>query len=272
MPSPRRRRWAGAPPRPVVLLTASAVLLSAFVLVEARSDAPLLPLHLFRSGTIAGANVVGFLLGASFFSFIFVGTLYMQQVLGYSALKTGVAWLAASLTSVALAGLSQMLVTKTSARMVMAAGMALIGMGVVWASQVPVQGHFWAHLAGPFFVAGAGTAFAFIPVSIAALAGVGESDAGVASGLLNTSQQLGGAIGVAVASTVAASRTNTLAHLGYGPAAALTGGFSWALWVCGFVGLAAVPSRVRSGQAPARPAEHLTGADRASRGRSRCPA
>ena len=201
----------------------------------------MLPLHLFRSGTIAGANVVGFLLGASFFSFIFVGTLYMQQVLGYSALKTGVAWLAASLTSVALAGLSQMLVTKTSAKMVMAAGMALIGIGVVWASQVPVHGHFWAHLAGPFFVAGAGTAFAFIPVSIAALAGVGEGDAGVASGLLNTSQQLGGAIGVAVASTVAASRAHTLAHLGYGPAAALTGGFSAALWVCGLVGLAAVP-------------------------------
>ena len=90
-------------------------------------------------------------------------------------------------------------------------------------------------------MAGAGTAFAFIPVSIAALAGVGEGDAGVASGLLNTSQQLGGAIGVAVASTVAASRTHTLAHLGYGPAAALTGGFSWALWVCGIVGVAAVP-------------------------------
>ncbi len=231
--------WGAA--QTVGLLTASAVLLSTFVLVEARSEAPLLPLHLFRSGTIAGANVVGFLLGASFFSFIFVGTLYMQQVLGYSALKTGVAWLAASLTSVALAGLSQMLVTKTSAKIVMAAGMGLIGSGVIWASQVPVHGHFWAHLAGPLFVAGAGTAFAFIAVSIAGLAGVGEGDAGVASGLLNTSQQLGGAIGVAVASTVAASRAHSLAHLGYGPAAALTGGFSAALWVCGLVGLAAVP-------------------------------
>ena len=155
-------------------------------------------LHLFRSSTVAGANVVGFLLAASFFTFIFVGTLYMQQVLGYSALKTGLAWLTASLTSVAFAGLSQMLVTKTSAKAVMALGMGLIGGGVVWATQVPVHGHFWAHLAGPFFVTGAGTAFAFIPVSIAALAGVGERDAGVASGLLNTSQQLGGAIGVAV--------------------------------------------------------------------------
>jgi EmrB/QacA subfamily drug resistance transporter len=227
--------------RTVVSLVASAALLAAFLGIEARSEAPLLPMHLFRSSTVAGANVVGFLLTASFFTFIFVGTLYMQQVLGYSALKTGLAWLTASLTSVACAGLSQMLVTKTSAKAVMALGMGLIGGGVVWAAQVPVHGHFWAHLAGPFFVTGAGTAFAFIPVSIAALAGVGERDAGVASGLLNTSQQLGGAIGVAVASTVAASRAHALAHLGYGTAAALTGGFSRALWVCGLVGLSAVP-------------------------------
>jgi len=232
-------RWGAS--RTVASLVASAALLTAFLFVEARSEAPLLPMHLFRSSTVAGANIVGFLLTASFYTFIFVGTLYMQQVLGYSALKTGVAWLVASLTSVSCAGLSQMLVTKTSAKAVMALGMGLIGGGVVWATQVPAHGHFWAHLAGPFFVTGAGTAFAFIPVSIAALAGVGERDAGVASGLLNTSQQLGGAIGVAVASTVGASRAHILAHLGYGTTAALTGGFSRALWVCGLVGLAAVP-------------------------------
>ena len=227
--------------RTVALLAASAALLTAFLVIEARSEAPLLPIHLFRSSTVAGANIVGFLLTASFYTFIFVGTLYMQQVLGYSALKTGFAWLTASLTSVTFAGLSQMLVTKTSAKAVMAVGMALIGGGIIWATQIPVHDQFWAHLAGPFFVAGAGTAFAFIPVSIAALAGVGERDAGVASGLLNSSQQIGGAIGVAVASTVAASRADTLAHLGYGTAAALTGGFSQALWVCGLVGVAAVP-------------------------------
>jgi EmrB/QacA subfamily drug resistance transporter len=230
-----------APTRTVALLIASVGLLAGFLVIEARSEAPLLPMHLFRSSTVAGANAVGFLLTASFYTFIFVGTLYMQQVLGYSALKTGLAWLTASLTSVACAGASQMLVTKTSAKAVLAIGMGFIGGGVVWAAQVPVHGSFWAHLAGPFFVAGAGTAFAFIPVSIAALAGVGERDAGVASGLLNTSQQLGGAIGVAVASTVAASRTHALAQLGYASAAALTGGFSRALWVCGLIGLAGVP-------------------------------
>ncbi len=227
--------------RTLALLAASVVLLVAFLILETRVEAPLLPLRLFRIKTIAGSNAVGFLLGASFFTFIFVGTLYMQQVLGYSALKTGFAWLAASVTSVALAGLSQMLVTRTSAKLVMALGMTMIGVGVLWATQVPTNGHFWQNLAGPFLIAGAGTAFAFIPVSIGALAGVAERDAGVASGLINTSQQLGGAIGVAVASTVAATHFHALVAHGHSTAAALTGGFQWALWVCGLTGLVAVP-------------------------------
>jgi hypothetical protein len=134
-----------------------------------------------------------------------------------------------------------MLVTKTSAKMVMVFGMVLIGGGILWATQIPTDGNFWHDLAGPFFVSGMGTAFAFIPVSIGGLAGVTERDAGVASGLLNTSQQLGGAIGVAVASSIAASRFHTLIHLGYGNAAALTGGFQLALWVCGLTGLVAIP-------------------------------
>jgi EmrB/QacA subfamily drug resistance transporter len=227
--------------RTLALLAASAALLAGFLVLETRAEAPLLPLRLFRLKTLAGSNAVGFLLGASFFAFIFIGTLYMQQVLGYSALKTGLAWLAASVTSVALAGLSQMLVTRASAKLVMAAGMVLIGAGIVWAAQVPVHGHFWPDLAGPLFVTGAGTAFSFIPVSIGALAGVAERDAGVASGLMNTSQQIGGAIGVAVASTVAATHSRLLLSQGHPAAAALTGGFQWALWVCGLAGLAAVP-------------------------------
>jgi MFS family permease len=184
---------------------------------------------------------VGFLLTASFYTFIFVGTLYMQQVLGFSALKTGVAWLTASVTSVAFAGLSQLLVTKTSAKLVMAFGMALIGAGILWTTQIPAHGDFWHNLAGPFFIAGMGTAFAFIPVSIGGLTGIAEREAGVASGLLNTSQQLGGAVGVAVASSIAASHSETLVHHGYTTPAALTGGFTWALWVCGLTGLVAVP-------------------------------
>jgi Major Facilitator Superfamily len=222
-------------------LTGAAALVLAFLAIETRVEAPLLPLRIFRLRTLAGANAVGLLLGASFFAFIFIGTLYMQQVLHYSAIKTGLAWLAASITSVALAGLSQALVTRVSAKLVLAAGMAMIGGGILWATVVPVHGHFWNDLAGPFFVAGAGTAFAFIPVSIAGLAGVAEHEAGLASGLLNTSQQVGGAIGVAVASTVAASHFEALSLAGSTTPAALTGGFQWALWVCGAVGLAAIP-------------------------------
>jgi EmrB/QacA subfamily drug resistance transporter len=227
--------------RTVSMLVAAAALMVAFFVIESRAQAPLLPMRLLRVSTVAGSNAVGFLLGASFFAFIFVGTLYMQQVLGYSALKTGCAWLAASVTSVGFAGLSQMLVTKTSAKKVMAVGMALIGGGILWATQISSNGSFWHDLAGPFFITGMGTAFAFIPVSIGALAGVKDRDAGVASGLLNTSQQLGGAIGVAVVSSVAASRFQTLIHHGFSSTVALTGGFELALWVCGITGLIAVP-------------------------------
>jgi EmrB/QacA subfamily drug resistance transporter len=227
--------------RTVALLAVSAGLLLAFLVAENRVEAPLVPLRIFRRKTLAGANAVGLLLGGSFYAFIFIGTLYMQQVLGYSALQTGLAWLAASVTSVAFAGLSQALVTRGSGKAVMAAGMALIGGGVIWATQVPVHGHFWNDLFGPMFMAGVGTAFAFIPVSIAALAGVAEREAGLASGLLNTSQQIGGAIGIAIASSVAASHSQTLLQSGAAAPAALTGGFQSALWVLGGIALLAVP-------------------------------
>jgi EmrB/QacA subfamily drug resistance transporter len=228
--------------RTVALLAASVALLSGFLLIENRAKSPLLPLSIFRLRTLAGANAAGLLLGGSFFGFIFVGTLYTQEVLHFSALQTGVAWLATSVTSIALAGVSQMLVTRGGAKIVMAVGMTLIGAGVIWATQVPVHGHFLENLAGPFIVAGAGTAFAFIPISIAALAGVAEHQAGLASGLLNTSQQLGGAIGIAIASSVAAGHTNALLHAGNAMPAALTGGFQQAFWVLGAIALLAVPA------------------------------
>ena len=228
--------------RTVAVLAASAALLAAFVVIEKRVEDPLLPLSIFRLRTLAGANVAGLLLGGSFFAFIFIGTLYMQQVLHYSALQTGLAWLAASLTSIALAGVAQALVTRGGAKVVMAIGMALIGAGVLWATQVPVHGHFVGNLLGPFMVAGAGTAFAFIPISIAALAGVKEQQAGLASGLLNTSQQLGGAIGIAIASSVAASHTQVQLQAGDAVPAALTGGFQSAFWVLGAIALLALPA------------------------------
>jgi EmrB/QacA subfamily drug resistance transporter len=232
--------WGGT--RTVAVLAAAAALLAAFLVIENRVKEPVLPLSIFRLRTLSGANAAGLLLGGSFFAFIFIGTLYMQQVLHYSALQTGVAWLATSVTSVALAGLSQHLVTRGGAKVVMALGMTLIGAGVIWATQVPVHGHFVGNLLGPFVVAGAGTAFAFIPISIAALAGVEEHRAGLASGLLNTSQQIGGAIGIAIASSVAASHATALLHNGNPAPAALTGGFQHALWVLGAIALLALPA------------------------------
>jgi EmrB/QacA subfamily drug resistance transporter len=231
--------WGAA--RTIGALAASAALLAAFLVIESMVKEPILPLSIFRLRTLAGANAAGLLLGGSFFAFIFVGTLYMQQVLHYSALKTGIVWLATSLTSIALAGLSQLLVTRGGAKVVMAIGMTLIGGGVIWATQMPVHGRFLANLAGPLIIVGAGTAFAFIPISIAALAGVNEHQSGLASGLLNTSQQIGGAIGIAIASTVAASHTATLLQTGHAAPAALTGGFQAAFLVLGAIGLIAVP-------------------------------
>ena len=230
--------WTAA--RTLALLATAAALLVVFVVIEAKAEAPLLPLRLFRLRTLTGSNTVGFLLGASFYGYIFIGTLFMQQVLRYSPMKTGLAWLAVGLTGVVLAGPAQALVTRASVRLVMAAGMTLTGAGILWATQVPAHGTFWANLAGPFFLTGTVT-WVFIPVSIGALAGVTERDAGVASGLIDSSQQLGGAIGIAIASTVAAARSRVLLGQGHAIADALTGGFHGALWVCGLVGLTAVP-------------------------------
>ncbi len=133
--------WTAA--RTLALLAAAAALLAAFVVIEARAEAPLLPLRLFRLKTLAGSNAVGFLLGASFYGYIFIGTLYMQQVLGYSAMRTGLAWLIVGLTGVAMAGPAQLLVTRASVRLVMAAGMTLTGAGILWATQAPAHASFW---------------------------------------------------------------------------------------------------------------------------------
>ncbi len=231
--------WGSA--RTIGILAGAVVLLLAFLAIEARASEPILPLAIFRLPTLAAANVAGLLLGASFFAFVFAGTLYMQEVLHYSALQTGLAWLSASLVSMALAGVSQLLVTRGGTRWVMVAGMAMIGGGILWATQVPANGHFLANLAGPMAIVGAGTAFSFIPISVAALAGIREHEAGLASGLLNTSQQLGGVIGIALASSVANSHKSALLHTGAPLPEALTAGFQRSFWVLGILALLALP-------------------------------
>jgi EmrB/QacA subfamily drug resistance transporter len=213
----------------IVLLAVAVALIAAFVAIERRSDAPLVPFGIFRLRTLTGANVVGVLTGASLFSMFFFISLYMQQVLGYSAIKAGLSYLPLALTIILAAAVASQLVTRVGFKPVLAAGMVLIAAGLVWFSQVSVGGGFASDILGPSLLAAAGLGLAFVPQTIAAVSGVAEREAGLASGLINTSQQVGGALGLAVLATVADSRTDdVVASAGGGPSAlpnALTEGF-----------------------------------------------
>ena len=218
-----------------LLLAAAAALIIAFVVIEVRSKAPLLPMRIFRLRTLAASNVSGFLMGTAIFSMFFLLTLYMQQVLHYSALKTGVAYIALTVTIVSFSAVSQALVTRLGIRWILASGLALSAAALVLFARLPVDGHYWPDLLPGFLLSGVGLALAFVPMSIGGLTGVRPADAGIASGLINTTQQIGGAIGVAVATTVATTFTNRFvdAHPGSTAAdgAALTHGFQIAFYV-----------------------------------------
>jgi EmrB/QacA subfamily drug resistance transporter len=221
-------------PETIGLLAASAALIVGFVLIELRSKAPLLPLRIFRLRTLTASNVSGLLLAAAVFSQFFLLTLYMQQVLHYSALKTGVAYVALTLSIIAFSGIAQALTTRVGVRPVLTGGLALSAGGLVLYAQLPVGGHYFWDLFPAFMLSGIGLALAFVSMSIGALTGTDQSDAGVASGLINTSQQIGGAIGVAAATTIATTFTTRYvnAHSGVSEfsGAALTHGFQIAFY------------------------------------------
>jgi EmrB/QacA subfamily drug resistance transporter len=208
------------------LLALSAILIGAFVLIELRSTAPLVPFRIFRLRTLTGANVVGILLGASLFSMFFFISLYMQQVLGYSAIHAGLSYLPLAVTIIIAAGLGGQLVTRFGFKPVLAVGMLSIAVGLAWFSQVSVGGGFTADILGPSLLAAIGLGFGFVTTTIAAVSGVEQREQGLASGLINTSQQIGGALGLAVLSTIATSRTdNVLASGTSSVPNALTEGF-----------------------------------------------
>jgi len=230
--------WASG--RTIGLLIASGVLLATFLAIESRHESPMVPFRIFRTKTVTGANVSGFLLGAVIYANFFLLTLYVQQVLGYSALKTGLTFLATAGTVIPVAGASQALTTRFGPRPVLAVGLALITGGMLWYTQIPVHGGFAGNLLPGYLMVGVGMAFAFIPMSIAALAGIAPQEAGLASGLINTSQQVGGALGVAIASTVAFTHMRTLLASGHSSPVALTSGFSLAFWVIAGVSAASV--------------------------------
>jgi EmrB/QacA subfamily drug resistance transporter len=214
----------------IVLFAVSIALLAAFVITELRSRAPLVPFRFFRLPNIPGANITGLLIGASLFSMFFFVSLYMQQVLGYSPLKAGLSYLPLAVTIILSAGIASQLVSRFGFKPILISGMTFIAIGLLMFSGVPVDGSYAADVLPASIVAAIGLGFSFVPVTIAAVNGVRDDDAGLASGLINTSQQIGGALGLAVLSTIATSRTKDVMATAHGAKSqlphALTEGFS----------------------------------------------
>ena len=230
--------WTSA--ETIGVFTLSAVLLAAFVIWERRVDDPLMPFSIFRVSTVTGANVAGLILGTATFSMFLMLTLYMQQVLGYSAMKTGVAYLAVAGTAILWSAVAAQLVTRIGVKPVLVAGMGLLTAGTLYFTQVSVGGSYVDDLLPGFLLIGMALGFSFVPISIAAVAGVQASEQGLASGLFNTSQQIGGALGIAILSTVATTTAENHVEGGIAVPFALTDGFQAAFWVASGVAFAGV--------------------------------
>src|ERR671934_2743345 len=209
----------------IALFASALVVLAAFVAWESRNPEPLVPFSIFRLRTVVGANVAGLILGTAIFAMFLMLTLYMQQVLGYSAMKTGVAYIAVAGTAIFWSGLAAQLVTRIGVKPVLAIGMTALSAGLVYFTQVSVGGSYLGDLLPGFLLIAIGLGFSFVPISIAALAGVPAAEAGLASGLINMSQQIGGALGIAALSALATSTTRDSVGSGSALPVALTDGF-----------------------------------------------
>jgi EmrB/QacA subfamily drug resistance transporter len=213
------------------LFAGAGVLLASFIGWESRAREPLMPFGIFRLRTVSAANIAGLILGTVTFSMFLMLTLYMQQVLGYSPMETGVAYLAVAGTAIIWSGVAAQLVNRVGVKPVIAAGMSLLTIGLLYFTQVSVGGSYVGDLLPGFLLIAAGLGFSFVPISIAALAGVRPAEAGLASGLFNTSQQIGGALGIAALSTIATTTTNDEVASGTALPSALTDGFEAAfIW------------------------------------------
>jgi EmrB/QacA subfamily drug resistance transporter len=223
--------WGWTSARAIAAFATSAVLLAGFALWELRQRDPLVPLSIFvRLPTLTAANVAGFIMGTALFSMFLMLTLYMQQVLGYSALETGVGYLAVAGTAVLWANVAAFVVNRVGVKPALVFGMSLLTIGLLYFTQVSPDGSYWADLFPGFLILGLAIPFAFVPITIAALAGTKPHEAGLASGLINTAQQIGGAVGIAVLSTIAVSTTDNAVADGTAPPVALTHGFVNAFW------------------------------------------
>lgn len=241
--------WASA--TTIGRLAGSAALMAVFVAIEMRSKAPILPFSIFRIRAVTGSNVAGFALGGAMFGMFFIMTLYMQQVAAYSPLETGLAYLATSLAALISSVGGSVLVTRIGPRLPMVVGLLAFAIGVLLLAQVPVGGEYVSDLMPGFLLSGFGLGLAFVAFSIGALEGVSGRDAGLASGLSNTTQQIGGALGTAIMSTLAITRTGDLLATGTSQPEALTEGFQLALYASvalAVAGALAVLALVRPGR------------------------
>jgi EmrB/QacA subfamily drug resistance transporter len=208
------------------LLGLAAVLLSTFVLIEARVKDPLVPLRLFGLRNVATSNVVGVLWAASMFAWFFLSALYMQFVLGYNPLQVGLAFLPSNVVMAAFSlGLSARIVMRFGIRQPIAVGLGIAALGLFLFARAPVDGAFWIDVFPAMMLLGIGAGMALNPVILAAMHDVSDSESGLASGVVNTSFMMGGALGLAVLASVAAARTDRLVSSGTDPIIALNGGF-----------------------------------------------
>jgi predicted MFS family arabinose efflux permease len=230
--------WASR--QTIGLLAVSVVLLAAFLVIEHRSAAPLVPLSLFRLRSVAVANVVGVLWAAAMFAWFFLSALYLQLVLGYDPLQVGLAFLPSNLIMMAFSlGLSAKMVMRFGTRVPLALGLAISSVGLVLFSRAPVDGTFVSDVLPAMLLLGIGAGMAFNPVLLSAMSEVDPKDAGLASGVVNTSFMMGGALGLAVLASLAARRTGDLVASGTEQVAALNSGYQVAFLAGAAAALAA---------------------------------
>ena len=234
------RQWEWLSAKTIGVFALSALLLAAFALWEQRQREPLVPFSIFRLQTLTAANVAGFIMGTAMFSMFLMLTLYMQEVLGFSPLRTGLGYLAVAGTAVIWANVAAQVVNRIGVKPALIFGMSMLTAGLLYFTQVSVGGSYWADLFPGFLILGVAIPFAFVPITIAALAGTKPQEAGLASGLINTSQQIGGAVGIAILSTIAVSTTDDAVAGGTAVPTALTDGFVNAFWAGAAIAFAGV--------------------------------
>jgi EmrB/QacA subfamily drug resistance transporter len=234
------RDWGWSSAATIGVFAASIALLAGFIVWESRVTDPLMPFSIFRLRTLTASNVAGFVLGTALFAMFLMLTLYMQQVLGFSPIETGFAYLAVAGTAVIWANVAAIAVNRVGVKPALIFGMSLLTIGLLYFTQVSVGGSYWADLFPGFLIIGLAIPFAFVPISIAAFAGTRQDEAGLASGLMNTSQQIGGAVGIAILSTIATSWTSDSVQNGTELPVALTDGFQAAFWTGAAIAFAGV--------------------------------